>query len=71
VFIPIDDHPTVNFLGMVIGPRGTTQKALESEYKVKISLRGKGTLRPGQTNLEGSFFVLLLFFVLLNFLFFN
>ncbi|VUZ43970.1 unnamed protein product [Hymenolepis diminuta] len=31
IFIPQDDHPHINFVGLLIGPRGNTLKALEKE----------------------------------------
>lgn len=31
VFIPQEDHPLTNFVGLIIGPRGNTLKALEKE----------------------------------------
>ena len=29
--IPQDDHPDINFVGLLIGPRGNTLKTLEKE----------------------------------------
>ena len=31
VFIPQDEHPLTNFVGLIIGPRGNTLKTLEKE----------------------------------------
>ena len=31
VFIPQDEHPDINFVGLLIGPRGNTLKTLEKE----------------------------------------
>ena len=31
VLIPQDDYPEVNFVGLIIGPRGSTLKTLEKE----------------------------------------
>ena len=31
VQIPQDDHPDINFVGLLIGPRGNTLKTLEKE----------------------------------------
>ena len=33
VMIPQEDHPEVNFVGLIIGPRGSTLKNLEKEVK--------------------------------------
>jgi len=42
VFIPWRENPDVNFVGLIIGPRGNTQKRMERETGCKISIRGKG-----------------------------
>jgi hypothetical protein len=42
VRIPIEQHPTYNFIGLIIGPRGKTQKDLESKTGCKIAIRGRG-----------------------------
>jgi len=47
MFIPQKEYPTYNFIGLVIGPRGNTQKRLEKETNCKISIRGKGSLKDG------------------------
>jgi splicing factor 1 len=31
VMIPQEDYPDVNFIGLIIGPRGSTLKMLEKE----------------------------------------
>lgn len=31
VWIPQEDHPEINFVGLLIGPRGNTLRALEQE----------------------------------------
>lgn len=41
LYIPIRDFPNYNFIGLIIGPRGNTQKRLERETHCKISIRGK------------------------------
>lgn len=45
--IPIDKHPTYNFIGLIIGPRGKTQKELESKTGCKIAIRGRGSVKEG------------------------
>lgn len=44
IYVPVDDYPGYNFLGLIIGPRGSTQRRLEKETKCKIILRGKGSV---------------------------
>jgi splicing factor 1 len=45
--IPIDQHPNYNFIGLIIGPRGKTQKELEAKTGCKIAIRGKGSVKEG------------------------
>ena len=33
VWIPQDDHPEINFIGLLIGPRGMTLKQVETEVR--------------------------------------
>jgi len=45
VYVPVREHPDVNFLGLLIGPRGSTQKQLQEMSGAKILIRGKGSQR--------------------------
>lgn len=47
LFIPLKEHPSYNFIGLIIGPRGNTQKRMERETGAKISIRGKGSIKEG------------------------
>ena len=42
LYIPEKEYPDYNFVGLIIGPRGNTQKRMEKETGAKILLRGKG-----------------------------
>ena len=42
IFIPTRDYPGYNFIGLIIGPRGNTQKRMQSETNTKIAIRGRG-----------------------------
>ncbi|MCP9257141.1 hypothetical protein DINM_000359 [Dirofilaria immitis] len=48
VWIPQENHPEINFVGLLIGPRGNTLKALEAETGAKIIIRGKGSVKEGK-----------------------
>ncbi|GMS98269.1 hypothetical protein PENTCL1PPCAC_20444, partial [Pristionchus entomophagus] len=48
VWIPQEHHPHLNFVGLLIGPRGNTLKALEAESGTKIIIRGKGSIKEGK-----------------------
>eukprot|EP00731_Ephydatia_muelleri_P010361 Em0005g947a len=53
VFIPQDDHPETNFVGLLIGPRGNTLKQLEKDTNTKIMIRGKGATKEGKLGRTG------------------
>ena len=44
--------PGPNFIGQILGPRGETLKQLESQYGVKISIRGKGSTPDNKSSGE-------------------
>lgn len=48
VLIPQEDHPDINFVGLLIGPRGNTLKAMEKDTGAKIIIRGKGSVKEGK-----------------------
>ncbi|KAK7270502.1 hypothetical protein RIF29_23694 [Crotalaria pallida] len=45
LYIPVKEYPDYNFVGLIIGPRGNTQKKMEKETGAKILLRGKGSMK--------------------------
>ncbi len=47
IYIPVEQHPTYNFIGLIIGPRGKTQKEMEGKTGCKIAIRGKGSVKEG------------------------
>lgn len=54
VYLPVRDFPEINFIGLLIGPRGHTLKKMEADTGVKISIRGKGSVKEGKTRADGS-----------------
>lgn len=48
VMIPQEEHPDINFVGLLIGPRGNTLKNLEKDTGAKIIIRGKGSVKDGK-----------------------
>jgi hypothetical protein len=53
--IPQKEFPNYNFIGLIIGPRGNTQKRMEMETGTKISIRGKGSVKEGSKNRANKF----------------
>ncbi|XP_010926686.1 splicing factor-like protein 1 [Elaeis guineensis] len=48
LYIPMKEYPGYNFIGLIIGPRGNTQKRMEKETGAKIVIRGKGSIKEGK-----------------------
>ncbi|CDP05352.1 unnamed protein product [Coffea canephora] len=48
LYIPMKEFPGYNFIGLIIGPRGNTQKRMERETGAKIVIRGKGSVKEGR-----------------------
>ncbi|CAD7703519.1 unnamed protein product [Ostreobium quekettii] len=47
IYIPQKDFPGYNFIGLIIGPRGNTQKRMQKETNTKIAIRGRGSVKEG------------------------
>lgn len=54
IYIPVKDYPEINFIGQLIGPRGTTLKRIENDSGAKISIRGKGSVKEGKSRADGA-----------------
>jgi splicing factor 1 len=54
VFVPEKLYPQYNFIGLILGPRGNTQKRLERESGAKVSIRGKGSMKEGRSKKSSS-----------------
>ncbi|KAG7880464.1 hypothetical protein KL905_002437 [Ogataea polymorpha] len=61
LYIPAREHPEINFIGLLMGPRGHTLKSIQEKSGAKIGIRGKGSvkegkntalIRPDQNNLD-------------------
>lgn len=52
IYFPIHEYPNYNFLGLIIGPRGSTHRSLEQSTRCKIVIRGRGTGREGKSNCD-------------------
>ncbi|KAG0327440.1 hypothetical protein BGZ99_007660 [Dissophora globulifera] len=54
VYIPVKEFPEINFIGLLIGPRGNTLKKMESESGAKISIRGRGSVKEGKSRSDSA-----------------
>jgi len=55
LYIPVDKYPGYNFIGLILGPRGITQKQMERESGAKVALRGKGSVKDGRGRLGANY----------------
>lgn len=70
IFIPTNEYPDINFIGLLIGPRGNTLRKLQEDSGgARIAIRGKGSVKEGknrttitekQNNLEEDLHVLVI-----------
>ena len=47
VYIPKDDYPNINFIGLILGPKGLNQKRMQTETGCRILVKGKGSSKNG------------------------
>ena len=45
VLLPVDEFPRFNFIGKLMGPKGSTLKGIATSTKTKISVLGRGSTR--------------------------
>jgi splicing factor 1 len=55
VYIPVKEFPEINFVGLLVGPRGNSLKNMERASGAKISIRGKGSVKEGKGRPGGNF----------------
>ena len=49
VYVPVNENPDVNFIGLLIGPKGQTNRQMCEESGAKITIRGRGSKKdPSQ-----------------------
>ncbi|CCH58182.1 hypothetical protein TBLA_0A03840 [Henningerozyma blattae CBS 6284] len=48
-YIPVNDYPEINFVGLLLGPRGNTLRKLQEESGCKIAIRGRGSVKEGKS----------------------
>lgn len=55
LYVPTDKYPDYNFIGLILGPRGITQKQMERESGAKVAIRGKGSVKDGRGRLGANY----------------
>ena len=43
--VPVDRHPSFNYVGRLLGPGGSTLKGIQSSTSTQIAILGKGSMR--------------------------
>ena len=54
LYVPLKEYPGYNFIGIIIGPRGNTQKRMQRETNTRIAIRGKGSVKDGVSREPGA-----------------
>ncbi|KAK6455248.1 Msl5 protein [Scheffersomyces xylosifermentans] len=49
LYIPVKDYPDINFMGLLLGPRGNTLRQMQEGSGAKMQLRGKGSVKDGKS----------------------
>ncbi|CAM9111484.1 unnamed protein product [Discosporangium mesarthrocarpum] len=50
LMVPREAHPDFNFMGVLIGPKGSSMKAMEQRTGAKILIRGRGSQKDQNPN---------------------
>jgi len=45
IMLPVEEYPRFNFVGKIIGPKGSTMKAIQNISKTRIMVLGRGSSR--------------------------
>ncbi|WOG91334.1 hypothetical protein DCAR_0310582 [Daucus carota subsp. sativus] len=48
LYVPVKEYPKYNFIGLILGPKGNTQKRMELKSGCMIRLRGKDSSKSAQ-----------------------
>ncbi|CAR65631.1 DEHA2D07238p [Debaryomyces hansenii CBS767] len=49
IYIPVKDYPDINFVGLLLGPRGNTLRQLQEDSGARLAIRGKGSVKDGKS----------------------
>ncbi|KFM57102.1 KH domain-containing, RNA-binding, signal transduction-associated protein 3, partial [Stegodyphus mimosarum] len=52
VHIPVDEHPNFNFVGKLLGPKGSSLQQLQEATQTKMAILGRGSMRDKQKEEE-------------------
>ncbi|ODQ45637.1 hypothetical protein PICMEDRAFT_16932 [Pichia membranifaciens NRRL Y-2026] len=52
LYIKTKEYPQINFIGLLIGPRGNTLNKLQEDSGARIGIRGKGSVKEGKNTMN-------------------
>lgn len=52
VHVPVNEHPKFNFVGKLLGPRGSSLKRLQEKTRTRMAVFGSGSVRSRQKEEE-------------------
>ncbi|XBW36315.1 hypothetical protein QEN19_001897 [Hanseniaspora menglaensis] len=51
-YVPVEEYKHINFVGLLLGPRGATLRNLQQQSGCRIQIRGKGSFKEGRSQEE-------------------
>ncbi|GAV27754.1 hypothetical protein PMKS-001222 [Pichia membranifaciens] len=52
LYIKTKEYPQINFIGLLLGPRGNTLNKLQEDSGARIGIRGKGSVKEGKNTMN-------------------
>ena len=52
VWLPVDEYPQINFVALILGPKGATHVKLQEQSKCRVELRGRDVMSQTQSAKE-------------------
>ena len=52
LYIKTKEYPQINFIGLLLGPRGNTMIKLQEDSGARIGIRGKGSVKEGKNTMN-------------------
>ena len=49
--IPAEAHPEINFVGLILGPRGNSLEVIKKKHGTQVAIRGKGSMKEGMSGI--------------------
>ena len=67
IYIPHENYPYINFIGLILGPKGINQKRMQAETGCRILVKGKGSSKhPSNDVCNNLFYILSLMIIYID-----